>query len=180
MNSVRQNTTLCNGSLLKFNMKTKNPVGTLDVHYPRFASVLSRSLPTPIKAGRFPLAQNSQNSVVRLIACHRRILLFCHFSYELITFYTIILYNNNICIVTLCTQSYAVIKSKITIQHVITNRLDYIPYLIENWRMQHYAYYSNVLYACVARSARWRKNLLTSLRKLRPPAIFSQGAIGSD
>lgn len=36
MNSVRQNTTLCNGSLLKFNMKTKNPVGTLDVHYPRF------------------------------------------------------------------------------------------------------------------------------------------------
>ena len=34
MNSVRQNTTLCNGSLLKFNMKTKNPVGTLDVHYP--------------------------------------------------------------------------------------------------------------------------------------------------
>ena len=29
----------------------------------RFASVLSRSLPTPIKTGRFPFAQNSQNSV---------------------------------------------------------------------------------------------------------------------
>ena len=87
MNSVRQNTTLCNGSLLKFNMKTKNPVGTLDVHYPRFASVLSRSLPTPIKAGRFPFAQNlvkighslnrfqkkdSSISVIVLIAVLRR------------------------------------------------------------------------------------------------------------
>ena len=51
MNSVRQNTTLCNGSLLKFNMKTKNPVRTLDVHYPRFASVLSCSL-SRLKRGR--------------------------------------------------------------------------------------------------------------------------------
>ena len=56
MNSVRQNTTLCNGSLLKFNMKTKNPVGTLDVHYPRFASVLSCSL-SRLKKRSFPLAQ---------------------------------------------------------------------------------------------------------------------------
>ena len=48
MNSVRQNTTLSNGSLLKFNMKTKNPVGTLDVHYPRFASVLSQSRRLPL------------------------------------------------------------------------------------------------------------------------------------
>ena len=68
MNSVRQNTTLCNGSLLKFNMKTKNPVGTLDVHYPRFASVLSRSL-SRLKKRSFPLAQNSQNSVVSLNRC---------------------------------------------------------------------------------------------------------------
>ena len=48
----------------------------LTVRYLHFASVLSRSLPTPIKAGRFPLAQNSQNSVAYWIACRRRSLRF--------------------------------------------------------------------------------------------------------
>ncbi len=47
-------------------------------------------------------------------------------------------------------------------------------------RMQHSVYYFNVLYACVARSAGWRKNSLISHRKLRTPEIFSQGAIISD
>ena len=36
------------------------------------------------------------------------------------------------------------------------------------------------IYACVARSAGWRKNSQNSLRKLRTPVIFSQGAIASD
>ena len=49
---------------------------------------------------------------------------------------------------------------------------------ILNLRMQHNAYYFNVLYACVARSAGWRKNLRNSLCRLRTPEIFSQGAIG--
>ena len=46
--------------------------------------------------------------------------------------------------------------------------------------MQHNPYDFNVLYACVARSAGWRKNLLISQSKLRTPGIFSQGAIVSD
>ena len=96
MNSVRQNTTLCNGSLLKFNMKTKNPVGTLDVHYPRFASVLSRSLPTPIKTGRFPFAQNSQNSVVHWIAYPDRILRFLYLPYESANSHHCTLYHINL------------------------------------------------------------------------------------
>ena len=51
---------------------------------------------------------------------------------------------------------------------------------IADLRMQHNAYYFNVLYACVARSAGWRKNLRNFLFKLRTPAIFSWGAIISD
>ena len=47
---------------------------------------------------------------------------------------------------------------------------------IADLRMQHNAYYFNVLYACVARSAGWRKNLRNFLCKLRTPAIFSWGA----
>ncbi len=47
-------------------------------------------------------------------------------------------------------------------------------------RMQYSPYYFNILYACVARSAGWRKNSLILHRKLRTPEIFSQGAIASD
>ena len=95
MNSVRQNTTLCNGSLLKFNMKTKNPVGTLDVHYPRFASVLSCSL-SRLKKRSFPLAQNSQNSVVHWIAYPDRILRFLYLPYESANSHHCTLYHINL------------------------------------------------------------------------------------
>ena len=60
MNSVRQNTTLCNGSLLKFNMKTKNPVGTLDVHYPRFI-VLALTPEKEVVPARTKLAKLSRS-----------------------------------------------------------------------------------------------------------------------
>ena len=53
---------------------------SLAIHYLRFASVLSRSLPTPIKAGRFPFAQNLQNSVVHWIVRRGNFLWFCYFS----------------------------------------------------------------------------------------------------
>ena len=35
-----------------------NPVRKLDIRYLHFTAVSSRSLPPPIKAGRFPFAQN--------------------------------------------------------------------------------------------------------------------------
>ena len=95
MNSVRQNTTLSNGSLLKFNMKTKNPVGTLDVHYPRFASVLSCSL-SRLKKRSFPLAPNSPNSVVHWIAYPDRILRFLYLPYESANSHHCILYHINL------------------------------------------------------------------------------------
>ena len=41
-----------------YNKKTKNPVRKLDIRYLHFTAVSSRSLPPPIKAGRFPFAQN--------------------------------------------------------------------------------------------------------------------------
>ena len=41
-----------------YDKKTKNPVRKLDIRYLHFTAVSSRSLPTPIKAGRFPFAQN--------------------------------------------------------------------------------------------------------------------------
>ena len=41
-----------------YNKKTKNPVRKLDIRCLHFTAVSSCSLPPPIKAGRFPFAQN--------------------------------------------------------------------------------------------------------------------------
>ena len=48
----------CVGNLLYLKRNWRLLPQTLDVHYLHFTAVSSRSLPPPIKAGRFPLAQN--------------------------------------------------------------------------------------------------------------------------